>query len=184
MSLLRNIAHSYKKINCGRIRSIRRIERFYERDVSGGLSVAIKNLQKSLRINPQKIVKIVLKIFSLEQMNKPGEITLCFVNDSAIRKLNLKYCGKNNPTDVITFDLAEDKQALLADIVISTDTALRNARIFKTTPLYEIYLYVIHGILHLLGYDDKTIKQRKIMQKRTGQILTAIPIRSERTKRA
>ena len=55
---------------------------------------------------------------------------------------------------------------MFADIVISTDTAIRNAKIFKTTQLNELYLYVVHGVLHLLGYDDRTQKQRQIMQKK------------------
>ena len=58
---------------------------------------------------------------------------------------------------------------LLADIMISTDTAINNARKFKTTPDYELMLYVAHGILHILGYDDRTKTQMKRMRKKEAE---------------
>ena len=74
---------------------------------------------------------------------------------------------------MIAFDVAEPKRPdkLFADIVISTDRAISNAKIFKTSPLYELYLYVVHGVLHILGYDDKTKKDRLLMRKREESLL-------------
>ena len=95
-----------------------------------------------------------------------GEITVCFMDDKQIRELNLLYLGCDSPTDVISFNNSADNEKLSADIAISTDTALRNARIFKTKPQDEIYLYVIHGVLHLLGYNDNNKKNKLIMQKK------------------
>jgi len=86
------------------------------------------------------------------------------------------YLGRDAATDVIAFDLSSDKKEFFADLAISTDTAKRNAGIFKTTPLYEVYLYVVHGLLHLLGYDDNTAKQKKLMENRSNQILAALGI--------
>ena len=94
----------------------------------------------------------------------PAEITLCLVNDPKIRGLNLKYLGEDIPTDVLAFDAT-------GDIVISTDTAIRNAAIYKTSPVYETYLYVVHGVLHLLGYDDRNPKGRKLMDNKAKTIL-------------
>ena len=54
----------------------------------------------------------------------------------------------------------------MADIVVSADTAIRNAKIYNTTPRQEILLYAIHGILHILGYNDSNPKQRMIMRKK------------------
>jgi len=61
--------------------------------------------------------------------------------------------------------LVFDMQAS-ADIVISTDTAVRNARIFKTNRFYELHLYLVHGLLHLLGYDDSNRKQIQLMRRK------------------
>lgn len=110
-----------------------------------------------------------------ERAQSPGEITVCLVNDQEISRLNAKYLKKNRPTDVIAFSLG-DKKSLCADIVVSTDTASRQAKIFNTSPSYELYLYIVHGVLHVLGYDDKTTKQSQLMQKKSIRILSALRI--------
>ena len=142
------------------------------------MKVAIKNLQKRIPINPKRIIKTVLKILSIEGIRKSGEITVCFVNDRRIKELNLKYLGKNNPTDVIAFDVTEPKRPdkIFADIVISTDRAIDNAGAFHTTPLFELYLYVIHGVLHILGYDDQKRKHKLLMQKKEELLLENLKI--------
>ena len=140
------------------------------------MKVIIKNFQKKIPINPRSIRKTVLNTLSLEGIKKSGGITICFTNDKQMRELNLMYRGQYNPTDVISFDISESNKEILADIVISTDTAIRNAKIFKTTHFYELYLYVIHGILHILGYDDKNVIETKKMEKETNRILTALKL--------
>lgn len=97
-----------------------------------------------------------------------GELTVSFINDSLIRKLNLKYLNKNNPTDVLSFDTTGsfNKNAFFADIIVSSETAMRNAKIFNTTVSYELKLYLIHGLLHLLGYKHNSAKRKKTMQEK------------------
>ncbi len=136
-----------------------------------GVKVIIKNLQNKVLLNPQRIKKAVLRALSLQGVSKPGEICILFVNNRQIREFNLIYSGRDCPTDVLSFETSASKREILADIVVSTDAAVRNAKIFKTSPSYETYLYVIHGVLHLLGYDDKTAKQRNRMQKKAEDIL-------------
>ena len=137
------------------------------------MRVAVRNLQKKIPVNPRSITKAVLKILSEEGVEKSGEITVCFVDDRKIKELNLRYLGKNNPTDVIAFDIAEPKlwDKYCADIVISTDRAIDNAEAFHTSPLYELYLYVIHGVLHILGYDDTSRKDKLLMHRREKELL-------------
>ncbi|MFH1413232.1 MAG: rRNA maturation RNase YbeY [Candidatus Omnitrophota bacterium] len=145
--------------------------------ISNGVKVTIRNSQKTIPIDWRTIKKATLKVLSSQSKRKSGEINLCFVSDKKIKQLNLLYLGKNEPTDVISFDLTEAHDAekkLFADIIISADTALSNSKIFKTDPLYEIHMYVVHGLLHLLGYDDGTLKQRKRMEQKTKQILRTL----------
>ena len=149
--------------------------------ICNGVKIIVRNLQKRIPISPKRIRETVLKTLSLERIDEPGEITILFLKDKETRALNLKYLGCDSATDVITFDLREKKrmrsgEGILVDIAISTDTAVRNARIFKTTPLYEIYLYVIHGVLHVLGYDDKNAKQKKIMEDKSIAILNKLQV--------
>jgi len=130
--------------------------------------VTVKNLQKKVSLRPREIKKIISKVLQSEKKGIKGEINVSFVNDPLIRKLNKKYLKKDSPTDVLAFNIGDikEKTKLYADILISADTALRNAKIFKTTPDYELKLYSVHGILHLLGYDDHSLKDKKIIRKK------------------
>lgn len=141
------------------------------------MKVTITNFQKRIPLNPKRIKKAVLKILSSENLKKSGEINICFVNDQKIKEFNLKYLGKNRPTDVLVFDMTapKDIKNVFIDMVISADTAVSNARIFNTTALYELFLYVVHGMLHILGYDDKTTQQKKIMEIKAGNIMNRFP---------
>jgi probable rRNA maturation factor len=93
------------------------------------------------------------------------------VNNQLIRRFNTKFLKINTPTDVLAFNSGNSKikKAVAADIMISTDAALKQARSFKTTPDYELSLYVAHGLLHILGYNDQTPAQIKLMRKKENQ---------------
>lgn len=140
------------------------------------MKITVKNLQRKIFVKPAEIKKVIFKALRFEKINRSGEISVFLVNDQKIKRLNLAYLGKNSPTDVISFDNSINKNKIFADIVISVDTASRNARIFKTAPWYELYLYVIHGVLHLIGYDDKDAKQRRTMRQVTERILRTLEI--------
>lgn len=96
-----------------------------------------------------------------------GDISVCFVNNKKIKELNLKFHARPEVTDVLAFDLRNtlDKDRMLADIAISADVAAENAGIFSTPVQQELELYAIHGVLHLLGYDDSTSGKRAQMRK-------------------
>lgn len=95
------------------------------------------------------------------------------MGDTKIRSLNKKFLKKDRPTDVLAFDLSGPND-MIADIIVSSGTAIRNAKVFGTDPRYELYLYVVHGALHLLGYDDKTVKGRKAMEFKASKILSTL----------
>lgn len=107
------------------------------------------------------------------------EISLVFCDDPFIQKLNAEYRGKDKPTDVLSF--AQDDPALLGDIVLSVPTAVRQAAAANWPLDSEIALLAVHGLLHLLGFDDETEAGAWEMQRRTEAALTeagiAIPER-------
>ncbi len=151
--------------------------KFSKNKTSNGVKIIIKNLQKRTPVNPTRIKKAALNVLSHagrrnRWMNKSGEITICFLNDSQIRELNLFYLGDGRATDVIAFNSLGQAGELIADIAVSTDTARRNARIFKTTVASETYRYVIHGLLHILGYNDDNKRNSAIMRKKEDYLLT------------
>ncbi|MCK5075760.1 MAG: rRNA maturation RNase YbeY [Calditrichia bacterium] len=91
-------------------------------------------------------------------------LALIFVNDDYLKDLHGKYLNDLSVTDVMTFDL-RDEDSLDAEIYISVDTATRVANDLKITIEEEILRYVIHGILHLAGYDDQKEDDRTKMKK-------------------
>lgn len=143
------------------------------------MNIAIKNLQKTIAVNSRvlsAIRKAIRTTWELEgRKNRKGEITVCLVNNRRIRRLNLKYLRQDKPTDVLAFDLSPKNKGsrdhLVADIIVSTETAISNARIFGTCALYELLLYAVHGLLHIFGYEHKNSRQQKIMQNKTVRIL-------------
>ena len=93
---------------------------------------------------------------------KVGEIGYMFVDDEKILEVNNEYLGHDYYTDVITFDYDED-DVINGDIVISLDTVRTNAEQFGKTYDDELHRVIIHGILHLLGYDHVTPEQERQM---------------------
>lgn len=141
--------------------------------LSGRVLVSVIDLQKKIPVDPEKIKKLALCIFSAESKKKTGQVSICFVSDGYIKKLNRLYHSRNSPTDVLSFDISAAKDRFLSDIFISTDTAISNSKVFKTTPLYEMFLYVAHGVLHIAGCDDIDPKDRKVMRKKELRYLKA-----------
>lgn len=91
------------------------------------------------------------------------ELSILFVDDAAIQKLNRHYLGRNHPTNVIAFPMREGEFALLSphllgDIVVSVETAYRQAKAFSLTRSEALIFLMIHGILHLAGYDHEGSK--------------------------
>jgi len=102
-----------------------------------------------------------------------GEISITIVDDTFMEKLNLEYRGKRGTTDVIAFPFKEGKDSeysgeLLGDIYISIEQASRQK---VGSLLDELKLLVVHGILHLAGYNDTTEEERKIMRKKEAEYL-------------
>lgn len=131
--------------------------------------ITVTDLQETIPLNHSQIRKQVKKILK-KIRKKIRKISICFVAKEKIKKLNKKFFNSSHLTDVLSFDNSFSKQTSW-EIVICTDAAIQNAEIFKTSVDFELKLYLVHGILHLSGFDDKTLKKRKIMQKREAEIL-------------
>jgi len=129
------------------------------------MKIFIKNLQKKLPIREAKIKTLILKILRAEKIKRPGWINICFVDNYRIKKFNRKFLKTNTATDVLAFNLSR-KDTFTADIIISAQTAITNARKFKNSSEQELMLYTAHGLLHILGYDDHGHKKTALMRKK------------------
>lgn len=89
---------------------------------------------------------------------KSSEISVAVVDDPAIRELNKRYLQHDYETDVISFvlDWDHDREHLIGQLIVSTDTAIREGQQVGNSMQDELLLYVVHGTLHLVGYDDKS----------------------------
>ena len=95
---------------------------------------------------------------------KLGEIAIIICKDDYLLEKNIKFLNHDTLTDVITFDYCSDKK-ISGDIFISIDRVKENAKKFKVTFLNELDRVMVHGLLHLLGYNDKTEAEAKKMKK-------------------
>jgi rRNA maturation RNase YbeY len=93
------------------------------------------------------------------------EINYVFCSDKYLKKMNVDYLNHNYYTDIITFDNSIEKKKIIGDIFISIDTVKFNAKEYETTFENELHRVMIHGLLHLVGYKDKTPKAQKEMRK-------------------
>jgi len=121
--------------------------------VSSGLEVVLLNRQRRRRVRSDRLRRLLEG--AARSLGVSGEVALVLTRDPAVRELNARYRGQDKPTDVLSFPGAGGK-AGLGDIVVSVDTAERNARRLGRTLQRELDVLALHGFLHVLGYDHET----------------------------
>ena len=104
---------------------------------------------------------------------KVGEINYIFCDDAYLHKLNVEFLEHDTLTDIISFDNTMGK-LISGDIFISVDRVKENASIFNTSFNDELYRVMIHGVLHYLGFKDKTEEEKSIMRKQENQYLSVL----------
>ena len=139
---------------------------------SPAIRVQVENLQDDLPVDPDRVERLVR--FVLEGEGRSGEISVCFVDDERIGQIHGEFLDDPTATDVITFPLnGDDSRTLDGEIVISSGAALRQAQEHRSTPLTELHPYLIHGLLHLTGFDDLTEEDAGVMGKAQEAYLTS-----------
>jgi rRNA maturation RNase YbeY len=109
-----------------------------------------------------------------------SELTVSLVRDTEMQRLNTSYRGEDQPTDVLSFSMREGvpvagAEHLLGDVVISLDTAERQARTHKVTVADEVTALLIHGLLHLLGYDhERSPQDARRMRRKERELRKAL----------
>lgn len=101
-----------------------------------------------------------------------SELNFIFCSDKYLLQLNKKYLNHNYYTDIITFDNSLEKKKISGDIFISVDRVKANAEKFKTTFKDELHRVIIHGVLHLLGFNDKSEKDKRVMKRMEDEWLS------------
>lgn len=123
--------------------------------------------------------RLGLFVLRMEDAPEAVELSVALVDDDEIARLNEAYRGVEGPTDVLSFECDEpcpapsDEPIAIGDVVIAPEVAARQASELGTTIEAELDLLLVHGILHLLGYDHIEDADAEVMQERERAILTA-----------
>jgi rRNA maturation RNase YbeY len=169
--------------------------------------LSIQNRQHALRVDTRQLRRLArLLLDDLTDVNTVG-LGICLVSPAEITRLNETFLGHHGPTDVITFDYsdpesaapppgrtaarrrlhrspAEPRPAIHGELFICLDVAVRHARQFRTTWPRELVRYVVHGVLHLIGYDDHRPADRRAMKREENRLLRELIRRRAASKLA
>jgi probable rRNA maturation factor len=136
------------------------------------MPVLVDNRQSRVPVDCRGLARAARR--ALAAVGRPGgAVEVSVVDDRAIRRLNRAYRGVARRTDVLAFPLEMPGAAgaLVGQVVISADTALRQARRLGLAPALEMALLVTHGVLHLVGYDDRDPVESALMHRRERELL-------------
>jgi probable rRNA maturation factor len=142
------------------------------------MKIAIENRQKHQKIRKLLLRKVARRILSVSEC-PDAQLSILVIDDAAIRAINRDYLGKDCPTNVISFAMQEGEGVqndLLGDVVISAETAARDAAEAQTSFESELCFLLLHGVLHLLGYDHErgTHAEAKRMEEREREVFSLI----------
>ena len=145
-----------------------------------GVVVEVSNRQRRLKTGVRWVRQLVRDACAAIGIHE-AEISVLLVGDAAMAKVNEEWLEHEGPTDVITFGLSEATEevetwpgGLAGDIVASTETACRMAAELGWSPENELAYYIVHGLLHLAGFDDTTAAVRAKMRREERRVMRAI----------
>ena len=134
-----------------------------------GAGVTVSNRQRRRKVDAIRLARLARR--ALDFVHDPDyQLGIVLVSDTIIARLNAQYHATSGPTDVLSFDYGDGQ----GELIISVECAIRQAKRFRTTPVRELALYVVHGILHLHGYDDTTPRKRRRMRAAERRLLARL----------
>ena len=137
--------------------------------------------EQSLGFDEITLSRLARHTLSEEDVDEGAELSLLFVEADHIRKLNGRFAGNDYPTDVLAFPMMEDDEEgslLLGDVVICPDVARKNASELGLELQQELANLVVHGTLHLLGYDHQREDDKAKMDARLREILASFELKA------
>lgn len=128
--------------------------------------------QMPIPVNEEQVISWIEEIIENED-KELGDITYIFVDDEEILDLNIQTFDHHYYTDIITHNFVVG-DVISGDFFISVDTVVSNSTKFETPFRQELYRVIIHGVLHLLGYNDKTEEEQKVMRAKENESLQLV----------
>lgn len=138
------------------------------------MKITFQNFQIDLKLKSKTKIKLWIRGVVESHKKSIGEINYVFTNDEELLNYNQKFLNHNTLTDILTFDSSEGKK-ISGDIIISLERVGENAKKFNVHFENELSRVMIHGVFHLLGFKDKTEKQKLEMRKLEDKAIKQIP---------
>ena len=148
--------------------------------------IHFRNVSKARDVNSRALVASAKRLLAAVGEHD-ASLSLSLVDDAEMRDVNRLHRGKDRPTDVLSFSIdgegaasaaANRPERLLGDVVISVETARRQAAGYGATLQDEIYRLLIHGLLHVLGHDHQRAGERRIMQREERRLAGTVGLGS------
>lgn len=127
---------------------------------------------KPVKIKREQIKKSI-KSLIINEKNLLGDIAIILCSDEYLLRINIEYLKHNYYTDIITFNYVDGK-IISGDLFISFERIQENSKQFNTSLVKELYRVMFHGVLHLVGYNDKTADEKKIMREKEDLYLSEV----------
>ena len=144
--------------------------------------VLLSDRQRSLRLDGGRLAREVSEV--LRRVRFPGDLSLVLVDDREMGRLHGEFSGDPSPTDVLAFPFDGGPGFPAGEVVLSVETAVREARARGLRPRTEVLLYAVHGVLHLVGEDDHDPVKARRMDRRTLRLLGSLGYRHRIGRRA
>ena len=141
--------------------------------------IEIGNESERVPFDADRAAGLIRRILSDAGIRR-GVVEVTVVDDASIHRLNAQFLGHDRPTDVLAFEMESDPEEALLEgsVVVSDETALDRARDYGWPAENELLLYVVHGVLHLVGYDDHAPDDEKLMRAKEREYLALAGIDS------
>jgi rRNA maturation RNase YbeY len=134
------------------------------------MAISFSNDNIIFNLKRKSELKTWIKTIIEKEKRSLGNLNYTFLSDDSLLKMNIEYLKHNTYTDIITFNYNEEKK-VSGDIFISVDRVRENARKFEVSFEEELHRVIIHGVLHLCGYKDKTKTDSEMMRKKENSAL-------------
>lgn len=140
------------------------------------MKVCLENKQKDLKIHKRPLHNLVEVVLSLHSV-KPDFVYISFITAKAMREIHAEHFNDPSDTDCMSFPVdpwGEHHPHVFGQIVVCPKTALIYSQNHQKDPYDELALYIVHGLLHCLGFDDLNPKDRRLMRKEEARMMEAL----------
>ncbi len=132
--------------------------------------------EEDIRCNIKDTLKVKKWIFQciIDEGKKLKHLNIIFTSDDYLNNMNINHLNHDTFTDIITFNNSDNKLTIEGDLYISIERVQENARCYCVDFYDELYRVIVHGVLHLIGYDDKNENDKKIMREKEREYLNIL----------